>query len=170
MMTEPIRIERATETDIPLILKFIRELAQYERLSQQCIATEALLREALFGEKKFVEVVIAYYHNEPAGFEVFFHNFSTFLARPGIYLEDLYVSPHLRGKGIGKALLVHLAQIAKERNSGRLEWSVLDWNEPSIAFYKKLGATPLNDWTTFRLTGNALDTLAQNFAAKTPPQ
>jgi GNAT superfamily N-acetyltransferase len=161
-MTEPIRIERATEKDIPLILTFIKELAEYERLSEQCVATEALLHETLFGEKKFAEVVIAYYHGEPAGFELFFHNFSTFLARPGIYLEDLFVFPKFRGKGIGKALLVYLARIAKERNCGRFEWAVLDWNEPSIAFYKKLGAIPLDDWTTFRVTGKALDALANN--------
>jgi GNAT superfamily N-acetyltransferase len=161
-MTEPIRIEPATEKDIPLILTFIKELAEYERLSKQCVATEELLRNALFGERKFAEVVIAYYHDEPAGFELFFHNFSTFLARPGIYLEDLFVFPRFRGKGIGKALLVYLARIAKERNCGRFEWAVLDWNEPSIAFYKKLGATPLNDWTIFRLTGESLDTLANN--------
>ena len=160
MMTELIRIEHATERDIPFIHKLIKELAEYERMSQECVATEALLRETLFGEKKFAEVVIAYYHDEPAGVALFFHNFSTFLARPGIYLEDLYVFPHLRGKGIGKALLVYLAKIAKERNCGRFEWAVLDWNEPSIAFYKKLGAIPLDDWTTFRVTGKALDELA----------
>jgi GNAT superfamily N-acetyltransferase len=159
---QSIRIEPANKNDIPLILKFIKELAEYEHLSDQCVATEDLLREALFGEKKFAEVVIAYYHDEPAGFELFFHNFSTFVARPGIYLEDLYVFPHFRGKGIGKALLVYLARIAKERNCGRFEWAVLDWNEPSIAFYKKLGAIPLNDWTTFRVTGEALDSLARN--------
>ena len=161
-MTKSIRIERATEKDIPLILTFIKELAEYERLSEQCVATEALLHETLFGEKKFAEVLIAYYHDEPAGFELFFHNFSTFLARPGIYLEDLFVFPKFRGKGIGKALLVYLARIAKERNCGRFEWAVLDWNEPSIAFYKKLGAIPLDDWTTFRVAGKALDALANN--------
>ena len=159
-MNEPIRIERATEEDIPLILTFIKELAHYERLSDQCVATEDLLRKGLFGERKFAEVVIAYYHGQPAGFEIFFHNFSTFLARPGIYLEDLFVFPDFRGKGIGKALLAHLARIAKERNCGRFEWAVLDWNAPSIAFYKKLGAIPLDDWTTFRVTGRALDELA----------
>lgn len=164
-MTKPIRIESAEEKDIPLILTFIKELAQYERMSDQCVATEDLLREALFGKKKFAEVVIAYYDNEPAGFELFFHNFSTFLARPGIYLEDLFVFPRFRGKGIGKALLVYLARIAKERNCGRFEWAVLDWNEPSIAFYKKLGAIPLDDWTTFRIAGKALDMLAN-----TPPK
>jgi len=166
-MNHSIRLKKATEGDVSLILKFIQELAQYERLSDQCVATERSLRDALFGEKKFAEVVIAYYNDEPAGFEVFFHNFSTFLARSGLYLEDLYVSPHLRGKGIGKALLVHLAQIARERNCGRLEWAVLDWNEPSIAFYKKLGAVPLDDWTTFRVTGEALETLAMNLPQKT---
>jgi len=160
-MVELIRIEHAVENDLPLIHKFIRELAEYEKMSEECVATEALLREALFGEKKFAEVVVAYYQDEPAGFALFFHNFSTFLARPGLYLEDLYVLPHLRGKGIGKALLVCLAKIAKERNCGRFEWAVLDWNEPSIAFYKKLGAIPLDDWTTFRVTGKALDELAE---------
>jgi len=160
-MKEPIRIEHAAEKEIPLVHRFIKELAEYERMSEECVATEDLLREALFGEKKFAEVVVAYYHDEPAGFALFFHNFSTFLARPGIYLEDLYVFPHLRGKGIGKALLVYLAIVAKERNCGRFEWAVLDWNESSIAFYKKLGAIPLNDWTIFRLTGNALNELAK---------
>ena len=159
--TQSIRIEPATEKDIPLILTFIKALAEYERLSDQCVATEALLRETLFGEKKFAETVIAYYENTPAGFEIFFHNFSTFLARPGIYLEDLFVLPNFRGKGIGKALLVYLARIAKERNCGRFEWAVLDWNAPSIVFYKKLGAIPLDDWTTFRVTGKALDDLAR---------
>jgi len=163
-MSSSIHIQPAAEKDIPLILRFIKELAEYERLSSQCVATEALLRDALFGQKKFAEVVIAYYDKEPAGFAIFFHNFSTFLSRPGIYLEDLFIFPHLRKKGIGKALLIHLARIAKERNCGRFEWAVLDWNEPSIAFYKKLGAVPLDDWRIFRLTGNALDSLA-----KTPP-
>ncbi len=159
-MADPIRIAPATENDLPLIHRFIKELAEYERMSDQCVVTEALLRESLFGEKKFAEVVVAYYHDEPAGFALFFHNFSTFVGRPGIYLEDLYVFPHLRGKGIGKALLVFLAKTAKERNCGRFEWSVLDWNEPSIIFYKKLGAVPLSDWTTFRLAGNGLEALA----------
>jgi GNAT superfamily N-acetyltransferase len=160
-MEQTIRIERATEKDIPLILTLIKGLAEYERLLPQCVATEELLRETLFGEKKYAEVVIAYYDHEPAGFALFFHNYSTFLARPGIYLEDLYVFPHLRGEGIGKALLVYIARIAKERNCGRFEWAVLDWNEPSIAFYKKLGAVPLNDWTTMRVTGEALELLAK---------
>jgi GNAT superfamily N-acetyltransferase len=160
-MARTIRIESATEKDIPLILTLIKGLAEYERLSQECVATEKLLRETLFGKTKYAEVVIAYYDTEPAGFALFFHNYSTFLARPGIYLEDLYVFPELRGKGIGKALLVHLAKIAKKRNCGRLEWAVLDWNEPSIAFYKGLGAIPLNDWTVFRVTGKALDALAE---------
>lgn len=160
-MRRSIRIESATREDIPLILALIKGLADYERLLRDCVATEELLRETLFGEKKFAEVVIAYYDNQPAGFALFFHNYSTFLARPGIYLEDLYVLPELRGKGIGKALLVHLAKIAKERNCGRLEWAVLDWNEPAIAFYKGLGAVPLDDWTVFRVTGKALDALAE---------
>ena len=160
-MTQLIRIRSATKKDVPLILTFIRELAEYERLSQDCVATEKLLRKTLFGKSKSAEVVIAYYDDQPAGFALFFHNYSTFLARPGIYLEDLYVLPHLRGKGIGKALLVHLARTAKKRNCGRLEWAVLDWNEPAITFYKELGATPLDDWTVFRVTGKALDALAK---------
>ena len=159
-MKPSIRIDRATEKDIPLILRLIRELAGYEKLSHQCVATEELLRDALFGEHKFAEVVIASLDGEPAGFALFFHNFSTFLGRPGIYLEDLYVVSHLRGKGIGKALLVFLARLAKERNCGRFEWSVLDWNEPAISFYKILGALPLDDWTTFRMTGDAIAALA----------
>jgi len=160
-MARSIRIEGATEKDISLILTLIKGLAEYERLSQNCVATEKLLRETLFGNTKYAEVVIAYYNNQPAGFALFFHNYSTFLARPGIYLEDLYVFPELRGKGIGRALLVHLAKIAKQRNCGRLEWAVLDWNEPSIAFYKGLGAVPLDGWTVFRVTGKALNALAE---------
>lgn len=160
-MAQSIAIESATKKDIPLILTLIKGLAEYERLSKDCVATEELLRESLFGKTKYAEVIIARYETRPAGFALFFHNYSTFLARPGIYLEDLYVFPELRGKGVGKALLVHLAKIAKERNCGRLEWSVLDWNEPSIAFYKGLGAVPLDDWTVFRVTGKALDALAE---------
>ena len=159
-MDQSIRLALASEKDIPLILRFIKELAEYEKLSKECIATEELLHKSLFGKVRYAEVLIAHYGNEPAGFAIFFHNFSTFLGRPGMYLEDLYVVPHLRGKGIGKALLARVARTAKERGCGRFEWSVLDWNEPSIAFYKKLGAVPLSDWTVFRVTGKALDNLA----------
>ncbi len=157
-----IRIEKAREDDLALILSFIKELAEYERLSHEVVATEELLRESLFGERAKAEVIIAYDRDERAvGLALFFHNFSTFLGRPGIYLEDLYVQPHARGKGIGRALLVHLARLAQERRCGRLEWAVLDWNEPAIRFYKKLGAVPMNEWTVFRATGESLDKLAE---------
>jgi len=154
-----LRIESATERDLSLILSFIKKLAEYEKLSHQVVATEDLLRDALFGARPVAEVIIAYWNDEPVGFALFFHNFSTFLGRRGIYLEDLFVDTPHRGKGIGKALLIHLAKIAKERNCGRFEWAVLDWNKPSIDFYKSLGAVPLDDWTSFRLTGDALDRL-----------
>jgi GNAT superfamily N-acetyltransferase len=155
-----LRIEKANEKHLPLILSFIKELAEYERLSHEVVATEASLRETLFGERAAAEVVIAYYENEAIGFALFFHNFSTFLSRRGLYLEDLYVRREARGKGIGRALLVYLARLARERNCGRFEWSVLDWNEPAINFYKSLGAVPMDEWTTFRLTGESLERLA----------
>jgi len=155
-----LRIEEAGEGDVALILSFIKELAEYERLSHEVSATEELLRESLFGGRATAEVRIAYADGRAVGFALFFHNFSTFLGRPGIYLEDLYVQPHARGKGIGRALLVYLARLAKERGCGRLEWAVLDWNEPAIKFYQGLGATAMNEWTTFRVTGEALDSLA----------
>ncbi|HEY6390149.1 MAG TPA: GNAT family N-acetyltransferase [Bryobacteraceae bacterium] len=157
-----IRIASATGRDLSLILSFIKKLAEYEELSHQVVATEDLLRDALFGPRPVAEVIIAYWRDEPVGFALFFHNFSTFLGRRGIYLEDLFVDPPHRGKGIGKALLIHLAKIAKDRNCGRFEWAVLDWNTPSIDFYKGLGAAPLDDWTLFRLTGEALDRLADS--------
>ena len=144
-------IRFATEEDVPLILRFIRELAEYEKLPHECIATEEAVRSTLFGEKRFAEVLIAEEANEPAGFALFFHNYSTFLAKPGIYLEDLYVRPEFRGRGYGKALLMRLAELARERNCGRLEWAVLNWNEPAIEFYKSLGARPMSEWTVFRL-------------------
>jgi GNAT superfamily N-acetyltransferase len=147
-----LTIRSAVESDIPLILLFINELAEYEKLLHQVKVTEELLRESLFGAKRFVEVLIAEYNGEPAGQALFFHNFSTFIGRPGIYLEDLYVRPHLRGNGIGKALLQSLINLAKERNCGRAEWAVLDWNKPSINFYKSIGANPMNEWIIFRLT------------------
>jgi GNAT superfamily N-acetyltransferase len=157
----PPRIRPAAEADVPLILRFIRELAEYERLLHEVVATEAKLRETLFGARPAAEVVIAEDEDgEPLGFALFFHNYSTFLAQPGIYLEDLYVRPEARGRGAGRALLAHLARLAKERGCGRLEWWVLDWNESAIRFYGSLGARPMDDWTVFRLTGDDLARLA----------
>jgi len=155
-----LRIVPATESDLRVILDFIQELAQYEKLANEVTATEARLRETLFGAKPAAEVLLAHWQDECAGFAVFFTNYSTFLAQPGLYLEDLYVRPHLRGKRIGLALLRELAGIATERRCGRLEWAVLDWNQPAIGFYKKLGAVPLDQWTTYRLRGDALSMLA----------
>ena len=155
-----IDVRGATEGDVPLILSFIRELAEYEKLSREVVATEEELRTNLFGERPFAEVLIAEYDADPAGFALFFHNFSTFLGKPGIYLEDLYVRPEFRGAGIGRILLAHLARLAKDRGCGRLEWWVLDWNAPSIGFYEKIGAVAMDDWTVYRLVGGALDDLA----------
>ncbi len=160
MNTSTFEIRPATESDVPLILAFIKKLARYERLEHEVVATEELLRETLFGERRTAEVVFGYYRGEPAAFALFFHNYSTFLGRPGIYLEDLYVEEPYRGQGFGKAMLAHLAQVAVARKCGRLEWWVLDWNAPAIQFYKKLGATPMSEWTVFRLTGEALVNLA----------
>ena len=153
-------IRPASEDDVPIILSFIKELAEYERLSHEVIATEDALRECLFGERRFAEVVIGYYGNEPVGFALFFYNFSTFLSKPGIYLEDLYVKPEFRRRGYGRALLLYLARLAKERGCGRFEWSALDWNEPAINFYKNLGAVPMDEWTVYRVTGETLSRLA----------
>ena len=152
----------ATADDVPLIRELIEGLADYERLRHECRATDDLLRESLFGERPYAEVVIAEWDGVPAGFALFFHNYSTFLARPGIYLEDLFVRPAHRGRGIGKALLQHLAALALERRCGRLEWSVLDWNVDAIGFYLKLGARPQDDWTVYRVTGDALTRLASD--------
>ena len=159
-MVAKVEIRAAVEGDVPLILAFIRELAEYENLSHEVSATEEVLKESLFGERCVAEALLAHSGGEPAGFALFFHNFSTFLGRPGIYLEDLYVRPEFRGSGIGRALLVHLAKLAKERGCGRLEWWVLDWNEPSIGFYKNLGAVAMDDWTVYRVTGEALEKLS----------
>jgi GNAT superfamily N-acetyltransferase len=156
-----LTIVPAQESDVPLLLGFIRKLAEYERLSTEVIADEKALRESLFGARPVAEVVFAYWESEPVGFAVYFPNFSTFLGRPGIYLEDLFVLPGFRGKGIGKALLGYLAGIAKEQNCARLEWAVLDWNQPAIGFYRSLGAVPMQEWTVFRLAGPALDDLAK---------
>ena len=149
------RIEPATERDLPLILRLIKSLAEYEQLAHAVVATEATLRESLF-VKRAAEVVIGYAGDEPAGFAVFFQTFSTFLGVPGMYLEDIFVEPRFRRQGLGEALLAHLATIAVERGYGRVEWSVLDWNALAIGFYKKLGARPMDDWVTYRLTGDPL--------------
>jgi GNAT superfamily N-acetyltransferase len=156
----------ATPADVPVILELIRELAEYERLSREVVADEELLRESLFGDRRVAEVIIAEERGEPLAFALFFHNFSTFVGRPGIYLEDIYVRPPARGRGIGKALLVLLAKIAVERGCGRMEWSVLNWNEPAIGFYRKLGAVAMDEWTVFRLAGPALEGLAGTGAAR----
>ena len=157
---QTLEIRSATCSDVPVILEMIRGLAEYEKLTHEVVATEEGLRHTLFGPTPGAEVLLAYQGSECAGFALFFPNYSTFLARSGIYLEDLFVKPHLRGKGIGLALLQYLAAIANERGCGRVDWKVLDWNQPSIEFYKKLGARPLDDWTTYRLTGEALQRLA----------
>jgi GNAT superfamily N-acetyltransferase len=159
-MSHELIIRNATEDDVPLILDFIRQLARYERLEQEVVATEEILRTTLFGDHRFAEVIIGEANGEPAGFALFFHNFSTFIGRPGIYLEDLFVRSEYRGRGYGRALLARLAQIAKERNCGRLEWAVLNWNEPAIGFYQNLGAIPMNQWTVYRLKGAKLEELA----------
>jgi GNAT superfamily N-acetyltransferase len=151
-----ITIRPAREDEVPLVLQFVRELAEYEKLLHEAVATEERVRRDLFGPRPYAEVVFACLDGEPMGFALFFHNYSTFVGKPGIYLEDLFVRPSARGKGLGKALLVWLAAEAVRRDCGRLEWSVLDWNEPSIQFYKSLGARAMSDWTMFRLDGEAL--------------
>lgn len=150
----------ATAADTPQILAFIRGLAEYEKLSHACVATEEELRATLFGPRPFAEVILAEWEGAPAGFALYFHNYSTFRARPGIYLEDLYVLPEKRGHGIGKALLTELARVAVERGCARLEWSVLDWNEPALVFYRSLGARAMEEWVPHRVTGEALIALA----------
>ena len=150
----------ATLGDLPVILACIRALADYERLAHECIATEAQLRESLFGERAAAEVVLAFAGDEPAGFALWFQSYSTFLARPGLYLEDLFVYPRYRGRGLGRRLLQHLAQVAVERDYGRVEWSVLDWNVDAIGFYRSIGAELLDDWRRCRLVGDAIPTLA----------
>ncbi len=154
------QIRQATEADIPVVAWFIRQLAEYERLLHEAVVTEEILRENLFGERAYAEVLLGYHEDRPVAFAVFFHNFSTFLGRPGLYLEDLFVIPEMRGKGFGRSMLVHVAKIARDRKCGRFEWSVLDWNQSAIEFYKKLGAVPMNEWTVFRVGGEALERLA----------
>jgi GNAT superfamily N-acetyltransferase len=155
-----IDIRTATLADVPVILAFIVALAEYEKLAHAVMATQEMLREHLFGPRPAAEVLIASMDEHPVGFALFFPSFSTFLARPGIYLEDLFVRPEARGRGVGKALLKSVAKIAAQRHCGRLEWAVLDWNEPAIAFYKKLGAVAMDEWTTMRVTGETLDQLS----------
>ncbi|HLQ46394.1 MAG TPA: GNAT family N-acetyltransferase [Planctomycetaceae bacterium] len=155
-MNDAPLIRAATVADVPAILGLIRELAEYERLLDMVVATEASLQRSLFGPRPFAEALIAEVAGEAVGFAVFFHNFSTFLGKPGVYLEDLFVRPAFRGRGLGKALLTRVARIAVERDCGRMEWSVLHWNEPAIRFYESLGARPLSDWTMYRLTGDTL--------------
>jgi GNAT superfamily N-acetyltransferase len=156
----PATIRPATAADVPLILRLIRELAEYEKLAHEVTATEADLHESLSGPRPIVEVLIAEAGSDVAGYALCFHNYSTFLCKRGLYLEDLFVRPPFRGRGIGKLLLSHLARLAVERGCVRLEWAVLDWNEPAIEFYRSLGARPLEDWTVFRVTGEALQQLA----------
>jgi GNAT superfamily N-acetyltransferase len=160
MSETPIRIERATERDVSLILELIQGLAVYEKLAHEVTATEAGLRETLFGARPAADVIIAYAGDTPAGFALFFSNFSTFLGKPGLYLEDLFVRPEYRGQGLGLALMKRLAQIAVERGCGRFEWSVLDWNEPAIGFYESLGAKLMDGWSIVRVNGEALTALA----------
>jgi GNAT superfamily N-acetyltransferase len=155
-----VRIETATVHDVPLLLSLIRALAEYERMSDAVVATEARLRDALFGTNPSAEAAIARVERDAVGFALWHQNYSTFLAKPGLYLEDLFVLPDWRGRGVGAALLGHLARIALERDYGRMEWSVLNWNEPAIGFYRRIGAKPMDEWTVYRLTGDDLRRLA----------
>jgi GNAT superfamily N-acetyltransferase len=147
--------------DVPVIAELIRGLARFEKLEREVVMTEELLAAGLFGDRPYAEVVLAEDDRRPVGFALFFHNFSTFLGRPGIYLEDLFVLPERRGQGIGRMLLAHLARLAVERGCGRLEWAVLDWNKEAIKFYERLGARPNSDWTVYRIAGEALSGLAR---------
>lgn len=156
-----LSIRPAISADLPLIAQFIRDLADYERLAHEVRFDEAVLGDRLFGARPYAEVLIGEIDSEPQGFALFFHNFSTFEGKPGVYLEDLFVRPEARGSGLGKALLAALARMAIERDCARLEWWVLDWNDPAIQFYKKLGAKPMNEWTTFRVDGEALEKLSE---------
>lgn len=162
-MTDNFQIKPATIDDAPLILSFIKELAEYEKLLHEVVATEDILKETLFGKQPKAEVVIGYLNDTPVSFALFFHNFSTFLGKPGIYLEDLFVRPEARSNGIGQKMLAYLAHLAKSRGCGRLEWWVLDWNEPAISFYKKIGAKAMDEWTVFRVTDQNLDELASKW-------
>ena len=165
------QIRPARADDAPIILELIRDLATYERAPDEVTATEEVLVDVLFGERPAAEVLLAFEAELPVGFAVYFYNFSTWLGRPGLYLEDLFVKPEKRGKGFGRALLVELAKIARDRGCGRMEWAVLNWNEPAIKFYRALGAKPMNEWTVFRLTGGEIAKLADagDTAAITEP-
>jgi GNAT superfamily N-acetyltransferase len=156
------RIDAATDADVPVLLHLVRSLAEYEQLGHAVTATERDVRDTLFGPAPAAEAAIARVGHDAVGFAVWFFTYSTFLARPGLYLEDVFVVSEWRGRGIGRALLAHLARIAVARKCGRMEWSVLDWNEPAIRFYRALGARPLDEWTVFRVTGDALDRLARS--------
>jgi len=162
MIRPAVQIRDATIADVPIILQLIRDLATYERAPNDVVATEQGLRDVLFGPEPSAKVVLIFEENEPIGFAVYFFNFSTWLGRPGLYLEDLFVKPATRGRGYGRALLIHLAKIARDHGCGRMEWAVLNWNEPAIQFYRKLGATPLEEWTVFRLAQDGINRLAES--------
>jgi GNAT superfamily N-acetyltransferase len=151
-----LKIKKAKIKDVPIIHSFIKELAEYEKLAHEVISSEDDLKRNLFGTKKYAEVLLGYYENKPVGMALFFHNYSTFEGKAGIYLEDLYVKPEFRGKGIGKSLILQVIKIAGKRNCGRVEWAVLNWNKPAIDFYAKLGAVPMDSWKIFRLTGDKI--------------
>lgn len=160
-MHQDIRIEVVREQDVPLLLRLIKALAEYERLSGEVVTTEELLRDALFGPAPSAEAALAYAGSDAVGFAVWFYNFSTFVGRPGLYLEDIFVMPEWRGHGIGRALIGHLARLAVTRGCGRMEWAVLNWNEPALRFYRRIGAQAMDGWTVYRLTGDALDRAAR---------
>lgn len=162
-MDKKLHIKFATSSDISLILNFINSLAKYEKLQDEVVATEEMLFETLFGEQSYAEVILGYYDMQPVAFALFFHNYSTFLGRPGIYLEDLYVKPEVQGKGIGRKMLAFVAHLAIEKNYGRLEFSVLNWNQSAIEFYKHIAAKPMDEWTTYRLDNQALKNLADSY-------
>jgi len=160
---EGFELHHAEQEDVPVILGLIKELAVYEKLLHEVVATEETLKKNLFGNKRYAETVLGYYNGKPVGFALFFHNFSTFVGKPGLYLEDLYVKPEFRGKGFGKILLTYLAKLAVERDCGRYEWAVLDWNEPALKFYQSLGAKVMSEWLIHRVTGEELVRLAEQF-------
>ena len=156
------RIREATREDISLVFQFIKELAEYEKMTDDVVATEEILMESLF-DKEVAEVVFGEYKGEPVGFALYFHNFSTFIGRPGLYLEDIFIRPEARGKGFGKIMMSYVAKVAKDRNCGRMEWACLDWNTPSIEFYKKIGAIPMEEWTVYRATEDVFSEMAEGF-------
>ena len=162
-------LREASAEDVSLILRFIRELAAYEKLEHEVVATEEILLETLFGERRSAEVILGYYDDIPVSFVLFFHNFSTFLGRPGLYIEDLYVQPEMRGKGLGKIILSYTARLALERSCGRLEWWCLDWNKTALVFYHSIGARPMSEWTVQRVTGPNLEKLAKHCGENSSP-